>query len=81
MAKFGERFVDDMIDRGRRELASVMFADSNVAQALYPLPGGVEAQAPAFDESGPTLAERLEAPVPEFKGPELDEPERGIERD
>jgi hypothetical protein len=81
MPKFGERFVEDMIDRGRREAGSVMFADSNIAQPMYPLRSGYEASTPSADQQGPTLAERLEANAPDFNGPDVNDRDRGIEQE
>jgi hypothetical protein len=37
--KFGDAYVNDMVDRGRRELGGVMYPDSNIAQPMYPLRG------------------------------------------
>jgi hypothetical protein len=42
MAKVGDRFVDEMIDRGRREIGGLFYHDSNIAQPMYPLRGGYE---------------------------------------
>jgi len=60
MAKIGEQFVEDMKDRGRRELGGVLYPDSNVAQPMYPLRGGYEAskETPTFEE-GSVLDDRL----------------------
>jgi hypothetical protein len=81
MAKFGERFVDDMIDRGRRELGGVMFPDSNIAQPMYPLRGGYEVSKGGMEKTEPTLAERLEEVPPDLSGPEHDDRDRGFDRE
>jgi len=65
--KFGETFYQDMIDRGRRELGSVMFDGSNIAQPMYPLRGTygppkqpdspqVSATEPSRDDPAPELS-------------------------
>jgi hypothetical protein len=62
MAKIGEQFVQDMVDRGRRELGGVLFQDSNVAQPMYPLRGGYEVSKENEHtdiEEGSILADRL----------------------
>jgi len=81
MAKLGERFVDDMIDRGRRELGGAMFSDSPIAQPMYPLRGGYEVSKGGMDKTEPTLAERLEEAQPAIGGPEQDDRDRGFERE
>jgi hypothetical protein len=64
MAKIGERFVDDMIDRGHREIGGFFFHDSNIAQPMYPNRGGYEvskeAASPGLEEHGSTLDDRLQ---------------------
>lgn len=85
MAKFGDRFVEDLIDRGRRELGAVFYHDSNVAQPMYPLRGGYEVpkDAGGINDPGRSLAERLEQPAAARDGPDREDPERdrGIERE
>jgi hypothetical protein len=86
MAKFGDRFVDDMIDRGRRELGGFFFPDSNIAQPSYPLRGGYsigkEVGAPKADErEASTLGEHLERANQSRDDPGRDEPDRGIDRE
>jgi len=81
MAKIGERFVDDMIDRGRRELGAVMYSDSNVAQPMYPLRGGyaVAQEARDTEKEVSSLADRLQEPAVEPGEPDRDERDRGME--
>lgn len=82
MAKFGEQFFSEMVDRGRRELGGVLFNDSNVAQPMYPLRGGyaVTRETGAVGES-PTLAERLQEPAVEQIEPDRDERDRELDRE
>lgn len=42
--KFGTEFAKDMLDRGRRELGAAMVTESNIAQPMYPLHGGRDAE-------------------------------------
>jgi hypothetical protein len=67
--KFGDAFVNDMVDRGRRELGGVMYPDSNIAQPMYPLRGnygltkeadsrGLEERESSFDGLHPTETAR-----------------------
>jgi hypothetical protein len=83
MAKIGERFVDDMIDRGRRELGGFFFPDSNIAQPTYPLRGGYEvskeAESPGLEEHGSTLADRLKQAEINRDDPGRDD--RGMDRE
>ena len=82
MAKFGDRFVDDMVDRGRREIGAFFYPDSNIAQPMYPLRGDVARDAPGPDAQGPSLSDRLQEaePAPP-ETPARDERDRGIERE
>ena len=61
--KIGTDFVNDMIDRGRRELGGVLYGDSNVAQPMYPLRGSYEASKDAgahgLEEHGSIVGDRL----------------------
>jgi hypothetical protein len=63
MGKIGDRFVDDMIDRGHREIGGFFFPHSNIAQPMYPLRGGYEVSkeddSPGLEEHGSTLGDRL----------------------
>jgi hypothetical protein len=61
--KFGSEFARDMLDRGRRELGGALYADSNVAQPMYPLRGGYEPSkdtAAMENDRGSILGERLQ---------------------
>ena len=82
MGKFGDRFVEDMVDRGRREVGAVFYTDSTIAQPLYPLRGGGELakQMGSSETENPTLADRLQEPAVDDPGPDRDRDE-GIERD
>ena len=76
--KIGERFVSEMIDRGRRELGGALFPESNIAQPMYPLHGGY-----GKETAVPTVEAREESVTAEYlagggrglDGPTLDEPE------
>jgi len=61
--KIGSEFVNDMIDRGRRELGGVLYGDSNIAQPMYPLRGNYEpskeAGAHGLDDHGSIVGDRL----------------------
>jgi hypothetical protein len=64
MAKIGTEYARDMIGRGFRELGGTLYADSNVAQPMYPLRGGPgppkEAESPAIDDGvGSILGDRI----------------------
>lgn len=72
MAKIGSEFAKDMLDRGRRELGGVLYADSNIAQPMYPLRGGYEPSKEA--ESSEDRGSILESRLREAQGRE--EPER-----
>jgi hypothetical protein len=64
VAKIGEQFVEDMIDRGPREIGGFFFPDSNIAQPMFPRRGGYEVskESPGLEEHEMTLAERLKEP-------------------
>ena len=62
--KFGADFASDMLDRGRREIGGALYADSNVAQPMYPLRSGFEppkeAESPTMEQDhGSVLESRL----------------------
>jgi hypothetical protein len=78
MAKIGERFVEEMIDRGRREAASVLFTDSNIAQPLYPLRGGYEV---SKEPAPPSLGDRLKQIEIGREDYERDDRDQGIDRE
>jgi hypothetical protein len=78
--KIGERFVSDMIDRGRRELGGVLYPDSNVAQPMYPIHSEPARDAPDLTaDAGPSLADRLQQEPPAQGPPAPDDRDRGIE--
>jgi hypothetical protein len=83
MAKIGERFVDDMIDRGRREIGGLFYSDSNIAQPMYPLRGGYEVsketESPASEEPGSIVNDRLKQAEINRHDPGRDD--RGMERE
>jgi hypothetical protein len=83
MAKIGERFVDDMIDRGRREIGGLFYSDSNIAAPMYPLHGGYEVsketESPGLEEHGSTLGDRLKQAEINRDDPGRDD--RGMERE
>ena len=82
MAKIGEQFVEDMKDRGRRELGWVFFTDSNVAQQMYPLHGGKEFAAPTVDEHEKSiLEEHLDRASQSRDDPGRDDRDQGIDRE
>ena len=82
MAKLGERFAEDMFDRGRREIGGFFFPDSNIAQPNYPLRGnyGPSKEAEAIDRTAdePTF-EELHPVGPPREDPGRDE--RGMDRE
>jgi hypothetical protein len=53
--KYGEKFVDEMIDRGWRELGGLFYEGSNIAQPMYPLHGRYGA---SKDLEGPEPTEK-----------------------
>lgn len=83
MGKIGDQFVDDMIDRGRREAGAFFFQDSNIAQATYPLRGGYwfakEAQSPGVEKHESTLDDRLQQVGVSRDDRGRDERDRGME--
>ncbi len=83
MAKIGDRFVDDMIDRGFREIGGFFFHDSNIAQPMYPRRGGYEVSkqtdSPGLEEYGSTLGDRLKQAEISRDDPGRDD--RGMERE
>jgi hypothetical protein len=83
MAKIGEQFVDDMIDRGRREIGGFFFPESNIAQQMYPLRGGFHYHKDGLGHSrhGPSLAERLQEAEVGREDLGHDEPDVGIDRE
>ena len=84
MAKLGERFVEDMVDRGRRELGGFFYPDSNIAQPGYPLRGsyGPSKEAESIDRSAhePTF-EELHPVGPDRDDPGRDDRDRGFDRE
>ena len=84
MAKIGEQFVQDMVDRGRRELGGVLFQGSNVAQPMYPLRGGYEVskenESPSIDE-GSILEDRLKQVDMSRDDPGRDDRNRDLDRE
>ena len=80
--KFGEEYARDMIDRGRREIAGVMFEGSNVAQPLYPLRGTYgPPKEPDAPESSPSEPAREEPSAEVFRDdPGRDDPDVDIDR-
>ena len=85
MAKIGDRFVADMIDRGHREIGGFFYPDSNIAQPMYPLRGGYEvtkeANSRGVDEHETSLSDRLKQSGIGADDPGRDEPDQGIDRD
>jgi len=83
MAKIGDRFVDDMIERGPREIGGFFFPDSNIAQPTYPRRGGYEVsketESPGLEEHGSTLGDRLKQAEINRDDPGRDD--RGMERE
>ena len=77
--KHGERFVDEMIDRGRRELGGVLFPESNIAQPMYPLHGRAmkEPEVPTVEAREESVLDEhiVEAGRGGHEGPDLDEHE------
>lgn len=82
--KFGEGYVNDMVDRGRRELGGLMFDGSNIAQPMYPLRGSYEpARQPDGPEptaDGPGLEEKYPVEVSR-DDPGRDDRDVGLERE
>jgi hypothetical protein len=78
--KIGDNFVTDMIDRGRREVASFFYPDSNIAQPMYPFRGSTfiskEVESPGIeDQSNSVLEERLARGGPDRDDPGRDDPD------
>lgn len=84
MAKIGEEFFRDFVDRGRRELGGVLYPDSNVAQPMYPLRGqyGVSKQVdtPSIEERESDF-DRMHPTEPPRDDHTRDERDRGLERE
>jgi hypothetical protein len=82
--KIGEDFVNDMIDRGRREWGALLYNDSNIAQPMYPLRGhygmSKEAEPPGREEVE-TDFDRLHPVGISHDDHERDERDRGMERE
>ena len=78
--KFGEEFVHDMIDRGRRELGG-LWPESNIGQPMYPLRGsyGIWKESEASKETQEKTFEELHPAGPDEPG--RDDPDRGIDRE
>jgi hypothetical protein len=82
--KIGERFVEDMVDRGWRELGGILYEGSNIAQPMFPRRGEVgqvkEADAPELGENKPTFEELHPTDISrDDRG--IDDRDRGIERE
>jgi hypothetical protein len=82
--KFGDGYVNDMIDRGRRELGGVMFEGSNIAQPMYPLRGSYEPvkqpDGPEPTADGPSLEEKQPA-EPSRDDPGREDRDVGLDRE
>jgi hypothetical protein len=78
--KIGEDLVNDMLDRGRREIGG-LWPESNIAQPMYPLRGsyGLWKESEAGKEKQEKTFEELHPAGPEEPG--RDDPDRGIERE
>jgi hypothetical protein len=76
--KFGTDFVNDMIDRGRRELGGVMYPDSNIAQPMYPLRGSIGISKEAESKETFEDLHPVDIGPPE---PNKDDRDRGMDRE
>jgi len=82
MAKIGDRFVNDMIQRGPRELGGLFYTDSNIAQPMYPLRAfepSKGAESHGLEEQGSVVEDRLKQA--EANRDDQDRDDRGIDRE
>jgi hypothetical protein len=79
--KIGTDFVNDMVDRGRRELSGVLYGDSNIAQPMYPLRGSYEAskEVGGLEDHGSIVGDRLKQ-IESGRG-DQGRDDRGIDRE
>jgi hypothetical protein len=77
MAKFGEEFAREMLDRGRREFGAVIYGDGQVAQPTYPLRPGFAAEKEAAEQTAQEEPSALDKKLTQVSREEPGQDERG----